>query len=357
MLDLDKPFWNGLTSRNGDSQISLTAVLLHFLPKLEELYFELWDDMFPTNLLPKPDGALLGNILTNLQKLRIEFTGRSTNMVDVWIAPWLRLPSITTFEAASFSIDYDLILDVSNLTSFDLNGAMSSSALDNILESCENLKSFRYQFEPNIYQEEDTATPDEVLEGLREHAGKSLESLNVRYYSNNEYSDNSQWDLSDALAYDFSLCCFEKLKYLEIDSPFIVGTDQHFKESHEGISSKIVPRLLEVLPPTIAELRLHACGMYIQEQIGELARARTARPVYPNLRFVEINSFKQFFFTTSFFRDARRRFRKTNVRFEYDNSEEYPFEGFYEGDFTVARNAFMSHEPTRFFFSDSDTDD
>ncbi|KAF2488608.1 hypothetical protein BU16DRAFT_223669 [Lophium mytilinum] len=357
MLDLDKTFWTMLTSTLGYSSVSLTVMLLHFLPKLEELYFELVDDQFPKHLLPKPDGALLGNILTNLQKLRIEFVSSHTDMVNVWIAPWLRLPSITIFEAVSFSIDYDLILDASNLTSIDLNGAMSSFALDNILGNCENLKSFRYQFDPNIYQEDDTPAPDEVLDGLRRLASKSLESLKLRYYSSGEYSDNNQWELSIALSYDFSLCCFEKLKYLEIDAPFIVGTDQHYKELHEGISSKEVPRLLEVLPPRITELRLHACGMYTQEQIGDLARGRIVRPMYPSLKLVEINSFKQFFFTRSFLKDVRKKFLATDVQFKYDYSEEYPFDGGYEGDLTMARNDFTSHEPTSLFFSDSDSDD
>ncbi|KAF2488609.1 hypothetical protein BU16DRAFT_568133 [Lophium mytilinum] len=212
--------------------------------------------------------------------MRVECAGGPPQYgnMGIDINPWIRLPSLQSFESLFFDIGDDLFSDPSDLMSFDLYGGITYDSLSSLLENCPRLKSFGYHFDPELRKEkeiegENWASCHEALHLLQDGHCDTLERLKIRYYDPFSDDDEHEWHEEEA-PWHFPISCFENLKVLEIQAPFILGTDRNGKNPQQQASPDEYPQLINLLPSTITELRLHNCGMIAQEQISALSKAK-----------------------------------------------------------------------------------
>ncbi|KAF2811429.1 uncharacterized protein BDZ99DRAFT_518705 [Mytilinidion resinicola] len=323
-LHLNTPFWNILMDMKDATRDMdpLVAILLHLLPNLEKLSLTMVtiEDGFPEYLYPRPGGVLTIDTLTKVRALRLDAEDNMGDFVD--LMPWLQLPSQTALSLGAIALDINVpTLGPLNLTSINIEGGfVEQPCLEGLLKSCQKLKSFSYEIDALGRPEENAATPEEMLITVREHASDTLVELKLRLIDPDPDSD-AHWDWDDITEWDFAFRGLKNLKVLEIDAPFILGTDEYIRTDIH---------LTEVLPPSITELRLHVCGQRVLEEIGDLARV--TRLVYPALDHVDIDSFKTFFWTPAYLKDVQKRFRTADVAFDYSFDYDYYFSPSYEGD-------------------------
>ncbi|KAF2488610.1 hypothetical protein BU16DRAFT_532121, partial [Lophium mytilinum] len=332
-LHLIAQFWprlmilRDLDDKRPHSVDPLVAVLLNLLPNIEELKMTMYlpEDRIPAFMYPTPHGVLASKNLAKLRILQLCAEHDESDPVD--LTPWLQLPSITSLRANSIPLDIrDQTLGPLNLTTINLHLVLIEKLiLEYLLKSCKNLRSFSYEILalPRTLDDEEWASPDEALWSIRDLASDTLTELTFRLIDSNPDSDD-YWNWDDLGDWDFSFRNMKNLKVLDIDAPFILGTDTYTGEEMTA------PQLYSVLPPDITELRLHMCGQRVLEEIGNVARI--TRSVYPALERITIDSFKTFFWTPAYLKDAQRRFRKAGVAFDYTFDFDYYLGQAYDGD-------------------------